>query len=103
MNGELFPPDVFTIWTITILLTALVFVPLAVYSLFRLLRAAWSIQRYAKDAVAPAQAIAASTAALPALDDTISVAGEILAAAGNVAAKLDTVASALEARAPRLG
>lgn len=93
------PAQVYTLWWVTLGLTLVVFVPLAVYSLGALLRASRSIQMYARESLEPARAIERSTAALPALDTTISVAGEILAAAEQVAAKLDTIATVLEARA----
>ena len=97
----MFSDTVFTLWTVTVALALVVFVPLSVYMLASLLRATRSIQRYARDAVAPARAIAASTSAIPALDDTIAVATEILAAAEGVAQKLDTIATVLEARSGR--
>ena len=103
MTSGTLPDAVFTLWLATVGLAVLALVPIAVYSLGRLLRSAWSIRRYARDAVAPAQAIASSTAALPALDDTIGVATEILAAAEAVAGKLEAMASVLEARSSRLG
>ncbi|MFN2445886.1 MAG: hypothetical protein ABR606_09955 [Vicinamibacterales bacterium] len=102
MTQGLFPDTVFTLWLATVVLALAVFVPLAVYSLHRLLRAARSIRNYASEAVAPAEAIASNTSAVPALDTTISVATEILAAAGGVAQKLETIANVLEARASRL-
>lgn len=95
------PETVFTLWAVTVAVTAAVFVPWAVYSLFVLWRAARSIQRYAADAVAPARAIAGHTAAIPALDTTIAVAGEILAAAEQVVQKLDTIAQVMDTRASR--
>lgn len=98
---SMFSDTVFTLWTVTVVLALVVFVPLAVYMLASLLRTTRSIQRYARDAVAPARAIAGHTSAIPALDGTIAVATEILAAAGAVAQKLDTIASVLEARAGR--
>ena len=98
-EGNMFPDAVFTLWMVTVGLALMVFVPLSVYMLASLLRATRSIQRYARDAVTPAQAIAAHTSAIPALDGTISVATEILAAAEGVAAKLGTIASVLEDRA----
>lgn len=102
MTGDsMFPETVFTLWMVTVALALVVFVPLAVYWLHSLLRATRSIQRYAREAVAPAQAIAANTAPIPALDATIAVATEILAAAEGVAQKLDTIATVLEARARR--
>jgi hypothetical protein len=95
----MFPDTVFTLWLVTVLVALVVFVPLSVYMLASLLRATRSIQRYAADAVAPAQAIAAHTAAIPALDATIAVATEVLAAAEGVAGKLGTIATVLESRA----
>ena len=95
----MFSETVFTLWMVTVGLALVVFVPLSVYMLSSLLRATRSIQRYARDAVAPAQAIAAHTSAVPALDATIAVATEILAAAEGVAQKLDTIATVLEGRA----
>jgi hypothetical protein len=102
MTGEgMFPNTVFTLWIITVVLALLVFVPLSVYMLASLLRTTRSIQRYARDTVAPAQAIAKNTSAIPALDGTIAVATEMLAAAEGVAQKLDAMANVLEARAGR--
>lgn len=102
MTGDsMFPDTVFTLWMVTVVLALVVFVPLSVYMLASLLRATQSIQRYARDAVAPAQAIAAHTSAIPALDGTIGVATEVLAAAEGVAQKLQTIATVLEARAGR--
>ena len=102
MTGQsMFPDMVFTVWMLTVVLALVVFVPLSVYMLASLLRATRSIQLYAREAVAPAQAIATQTSAIPALDATIAVATEILAAAEGVAQKLDAIANALEARASR--
>jgi hypothetical protein len=101
MTDNMMPSMVYTLWLVTVVLAAIVFVPLAVYSLASLLRTVQSIRRYARDAVAPAQAIGVSTSALPALDGTIAIASEVLAAAEAVAAKLDTIATVLEARGDR--
>ena len=97
----MFSDTVFTLWMVTVALALVLFVPLSVYMLASLLRATRSIQRYARDAVAPAQAIATHTSAVPALDGTIAVATEILGAAEAVAQKLDTIATVVEARAAR--
>lgn len=94
----MFSETVFTLWMVTVALALVLFVPLAVYMLASLLRTTRSIQRYARDAVAPAQAIAAHTSAIPALDNTIAVATDMLAAAAGVAQKLDTIATLVEAR-----
>jgi hypothetical protein len=103
MTNGMMPDAVYALWMATVLLALVVFVPIAAYSLNRLLRTARSIRDYARDAVGPAQAIAASTAALPALDETISVATEVLSGAEAVAAKIDAMATVLEARSARLG
>ena len=93
------PQAVYTIWAIGLVVTLLVFVPLAVYLLHRAWRAAMSIRRYAAEALVAAQGIARNTAQIPALDATIATATEVLGAAGAVAGKLDTVATVLEQRA----
>lgn len=100
-EGRMFSDTVFTLWMVTVVLALTVFVPLSVYYLASLLRATRSIQRYARDAVAPAEAIAANTAAIPALDGTIAVATEILTAAESVAQRLGTIATVLEGRSGR--
>lgn len=99
MTEPLFPPAVYTLWWTGLILTLVVFVPLAVYYLNRTLMAALSIRRYAADALAAAAGVAGNTRHIVALDATIGVAGEILGAAGNVAGKLDTIANVLEERA----
>ena len=100
MTGEpLFPPAVFTIWRIGLIVTLLVFVPLAVYLLHRAWRAARSIQWYAADALQAAAGIVANTKNIAALDATIGVAGEMLKDTPEVVSKLDTAATVLAARA----
>jgi beta-lactamase regulating signal transducer with metallopeptidase domain len=89
---------VYTIWWIGLIVTLVVFVPLAVYSLHRTWRSARSIQRYAAETLQAAGGIARNTANIRALDTTISVATEVLGAAGAVERKLNTVASVLEER-----
>jgi hypothetical protein len=97
--APLFPPAVYTIWWIGLILTLVVFVPLSVFLLHRTWRAARSIQLYAADALAAAAGIAGNTQHIPALDATIGVAGEMLETAGGVVDKLDTVATVLAQRA----
>jgi hypothetical protein len=92
------PDTVYTIWWIGLVLTLVVFVPLAVYSLHRTWRSARSIQRYAADTLQAAAGIARNTANVSALDTTIDVATEVLGAAGAVERKLNAVASVLEER-----
>jgi hypothetical protein len=92
------PHAVYTIWWIGLILTLVVFVPLAVYSLHRTWRSARSIQRYAAEALQAAAGIERNTCNIVALDTTISVATEMLTGAGSVERKLNTVASVLEER-----
>ena len=98
MSGVVVPDTVYTIWAIGVVVTLVVFVPLAVYLLHRTWRAARSIQRYAAETLVAARGIASNTQNVGALDATIEVATATLGAAGAAARKLDTVASVLEAR-----
>ena len=92
------PDAVYTIWWIGLIVTLVVFVPLAVYSLHRTWRSTRSIQRYAAETLQAAGGVAGNTANIRALDSTIEVATDILGVAGAVARKLDTVAGVLEQR-----
>jgi hypothetical protein len=92
------PDAVYTIWWIALIVTLVVFVPLAVYSLHRTWRSARSIQRYAAEALQAAAGIARNTGNIGALDATITVATDVLDAAGPVERKLNTVATVLEER-----
>ena len=89
---------IYTIWWVGLIVTLVVFVPLAVYLLHRTWRSARSIQRYAAETLQAAGGIARNTAKIKALDATIAVAGDMLVAAGGVERKLDTVATVLEER-----
>ena len=83
MSTEM-PQAVFTLWWIGLVVTLVVFVPLAVYLLHRTWRAARSIERYAADALVAAAGIAGNTGHIPALDTTVDVAGEMLDTAAPV-------------------
>ena len=97
MSGGM-PDAVSTIWWIGLILTLVLFVPLAVYSLHRTWRSARSIQRYAAEALQAAAGIERNTRNIVALDTTIGVATEVLTVAGGVERKLDTIARVLEER-----
>ena len=101
MNPQtaMFPPMVFTLWWIGLIVTLVVFVSLAVYMLHCLWRTVRSIQIYARNSLTAASGIAGNTVNIAALDSTIHVATEILGTAEAVAAKLDTIAMVLAARA----
>lgn len=90
---------VYTLWTLGLIVTLAVFVPLSVYLLHRTWVAARSIRRYADDALQAAAGIAGNTAKIPALDATISVASDMLGSAVQVVGKLDTIATVVEDRA----
>lgn len=92
------PDAVYLIWWVGLILTLVVFVPLAVYSLHRTWRSARSIQRYAAEALQAAAGIERNTRNVGALDDTIATASDMLGVAGGVERKLDTVAGVLEER-----
>ncbi len=92
------PEAVYTIWWVGLIVTLVVFVPLAVYSLHRTWRSARSTQRYAAEALQAAAAIERNTRNVRALDDTIATATDMLGAAGAVERKLDAVAGVLEER-----
>ncbi len=94
----LMPPAVWTIWTVGLVVTLLVWVPVAVYSLHRTWRAALSIQKYAADALQAAAGIVGNTAPISALGATIGVATEMVAVAGAVEQKLGAVAGLLASR-----
>jgi hypothetical protein len=98
MTGGVMPDAVYIIWWIGLILTLVVFVPLAVYSLHRTWRSARSIQRYAAEALQAATGIERNTRNIAALDTTIGVATEILTVTGGVEQKLDAVARVLEER-----
>ncbi len=98
MSPSTVPDGVYTIWWAGLIITLVVFVPLAVYLLHRTWRSARSIQRYAAETLQAAGGIARNTAKIPALDTTIGVAGDMLVVAGAVERKLDTVATVLEER-----
>src|SRR3984893_19317601 len=100
MSPSTVPDAVYAIWWTGLIITLVVFVPLAVYSLHRTWRSARSIQRYAAETLRAAGGIARNTANITALDATIAVAGDMLVAAGAAERKLDTVATVLEKRCP---
>jgi hypothetical protein len=92
------PDVVYAIWWIGLIVTLVVFVPLAVYSLHRTWHSARSIQRYAAETLLAAAGIARNTANVAALDTTINAASDVLGAAGSIERKLNTVAGVLEER-----
>jgi hypothetical protein len=98
MSTSTVPAAVYAIWWAGLIVTLVLFVPLAVYLLHRPWRSARSILRYAAETLQAAGGIARNTANIKALDATIAGAGDMLVAAGGVERKLDTVATVLEER-----
>ncbi len=93
------PDAVYAIWWIGLVVTLVVFVPLAVYSLHRTWRSARSIQRYAAETLEAAAGIARDTDNIKVLGVTIAVGTDMLGAAGAIEKKLSTVATVLVERA----
>ena len=94
----LIPPVVWTIWTVGLIVTLALWVPLAIYSLHRTWRAARSIRKHAAETLQAAAGIVANTAPISALGTTIGVATEMVAVAGAVEQKLGAVAGLLASR-----
>ncbi|WP_270933707.1 hypothetical protein [Falsiroseomonas oryzae] len=82
-----------TIWAVTLVVVAVVIVPLALSLLKRALTAAQNIERYMADMLEAGKGIAGNTAAIPALDTTLATA----AAMAPVAQDIATTAAAAEA------
>ena len=78
------PGSVYLIWWTLLIVAVVAVLPLAVYLLHRLLRAALSIERYTAEALRAGLGIAPNTAAVRALDNTVALGGELGAAAGSV-------------------
>lgn len=68
---------VYGLWWVTLALTALVLLPLLLQLLRRSLRAARAIERASGDALAAAVGIAKNTAALGALDQTVTLTAQV--------------------------
>jgi hypothetical protein len=71
---------VWWIWGLTLAVVTFVIVPLALYLLHRALRAAMAIERYTREALEAGAGIAANTAAIAALEETIQAAASLLEA-----------------------
>lgn len=95
----LMSPQVWTIWAVGLVVTLVVWVPVAVYSLHRTWRAAQSIRKYAAETLQAAAGIVHNTASISALSATIGVATDMVATAGAVEKKLGVVADLLASRA----
>lgn len=87
------------IWIATLVIVAVVIVPVAVSLLRRALRAARAIEANLRDMLEAGVKIAGHTGAVPALDDTIATAVAIKPVAGAIDEKTGIVACMLAQRA----
>ena len=93
------PTAVYAIWWTVLLVVIVVIVPLAIALLHRTLRAALSIRRYLAEMLEAGVGIAGNTSSIPALQDTIRVAGAMVATAGGIKEHTGTIATVLSQRA----
>lgn len=78
------PAAVYVIWWVILGAAVLLVLPVTVYLLHRLWRAARSIERYTGEALAAGLGIARNTAAIGALDQTVRLGGELGSAAASI-------------------
>lgn len=88
-----------SIWIVTVLIVALVIVPVALSLLGRALRAARAIEANLRDMLEAGVKIAGHTGAVAALDDTIATAVAMEPVAGAIKEKTGIVAGILASRA----
>ncbi|MBT3906965.1 MAG: hypothetical protein HOB79_01280 [Rhodospirillaceae bacterium] len=93
------PVMVQVIWAVTLGLVVIVIVPLAIYLLRRLLRAARDIEGYTAAMLTAGVGIMNNTAPITALNDTIAVATNMVETAGNINDHSATIAQVLAERA----
>jgi len=90
------------IWIATLLVVALLIVPVAVSFLARALTAARAIERYLADMLAAGVQVADHTGAVPALDQTIEAAVAMKPVASAIEAKTAAVAALIAQRAQKV-
>ena len=90
---------VHVIWIAVLAVVVVIIVPLAIHLLHRTLRAAISIRRYLDEMLVAGVGVAGNTSAIPALDETLRVAGVMVGVAGDLKGHSATIASVLSARA----
>ena len=81
------------IWAVTLAVITFVVVPVALYWLHRLLKAARSIERYTREMLEAGVGIANNTAAVPALEQTLATAGSLVEASKLLRGGADDVGS----------
>jgi hypothetical protein len=98
---ETVPTAALVIWGITLVIIALVIVPLAVLLLHRTLSAARSIESYLGEMAAAGTGVARNTAAIPALDQTTDTAGAMAGVAASLEQRSGRIAAILAGRTGR--
>ena len=101
MDGAGVPVAALWIWGLTILVIALVIVPLAILLLHRTLRNARSIEHYLAGMRDAGMGVAGHTAAIPALDQTIETAVAMSSVATSLERRSGTIAGLLAGRAAK--
>ncbi len=84
---------VYWIWGTTLAIITFVVVPLALHLLHRTLKAAMSIERYARESLTAGVGIANNTAAIPVLKQTLATAGSLVEATKLLKARADDIGS----------
>lgn len=92
-------PTATAIWWATLVVTLVVFVPLAWYLLHRTWHAARQIRRYTERALEAGVGIADNTASLTALEETVGLVGQASAVTGEIGERATTLVETLLARA----
>ena len=91
---------VYVIWWVVLAAAVFVILPITVFLLHRLFRSARGIDRYSEKTLTAGVGIANNTAAIPALDQTISVATSILGHAGLIEQHSRAMKETLAGRVP---
>jgi len=81
------------IWGTTLAVITFVVVPLALHLLHKTLKAAMSIERYARESLTAGVGIANNTAAIPALEATLATAGSLIEATKLLNDRADDIGS----------
>ena len=86
------------IWALTLAVIVLIVTPYVLYLCWRLVRGAYNIEHHFAVTLTAAVGVAGSTAAIPALEDTIAVAGGMLQTAGSIDAHSGAIVGLLASR-----
>jgi len=93
------PTAAIVVWSLTLLVVALVIVPLAISLLRRTSTAAWQIENYLSDMKDAGVKIAEHTSAIPALDTTLAEIRSMQPVSEEIDTKTSVVATLLSNRA----